>query len=202
MTTDNRIPIEPLIAFGTSVYKQLGASDEEAHLIADSLVQADLWGHQSHGVMRLPWYAARLESGVMRAVTEPKTLVDAGAITLIDGQDGIGQTLAQIAVKEAVKRAKEHGVGVVSLRNSNHFGTAMYHTRLAAQEGCIGFLTTNGISRLGAGGRNCLATIRSVFPPRLENMAMRSSTSPIPKWRAAKFISPVNAASQSLKAGH
>ncbi|HAT35409.1 MAG TPA: lactate dehydrogenase, partial [Rhodospirillaceae bacterium] len=119
MSAQDRIAAEPLIAFGTNVYKQLGASEKEAHLISDSLVQADLWGHQSHGVMRLPWYAARLESGVMRAVTEPETLVDAGAITLIDGRDGIGQTLAQLAAKEAITRAKEHGVGVVSLRNSN-----------------------------------------------------------------------------------
>jgi LDH2 family malate/lactate/ureidoglycolate dehydrogenase len=157
MPNDNRVDADELITFGTTVYRALGASEEEAHLIADSLVQADLWGHQSHGVMRLPWYAARLESGIMRAVTEPKTLVDAGAITLIDGQDGIGQTLAQLAVREAIQRAKKHGVGVVSMRNSNHFGTAMYHTRMAAQEGCIGFLTTNGSPAIAPwGGREKL----------------------------------------------
>jgi LDH2 family malate/lactate/ureidoglycolate dehydrogenase len=157
MTQPDRVDADALIAFGTTVYRQLGAPEEEAHLLADSLVQADLWGHQSHGVMRLPWYAARLETGVMKAVTEPETLVDAGAIMLIDGRDGIGQTLAQLAAKEAIARARKHGVGVVSLRNSNHFGTAMYHTRVAAQEGCIGFLTTNGSPAIAPwGGREKL----------------------------------------------
>lgn len=157
MPAPDRIAAEPLIAFGTTVYRQLGMPDDEARMIADSLVQADLWGHQSHGVMRLPWYAARLETGVMRAITEPETLVDVGAIALIDGCDGVGQVLAQMAVKEAVKRAKAHGVGVVSLRNSNHFGTAMYHTRSAAEAGCIGFLTTNGSPAIAPwGGREKL----------------------------------------------
>ena len=103
--------------------------DKDAALLAESLVQADLWGHQSHGVMRrLPWYARRLQSGVMRAVTRAETIVDAGAIAVIDGHDDIGQVLAAQATREAMRRAKRHGIGAVAVRNSNHFGTAMYYS--------------------------------------------------------------------------
>ena len=64
---------------GAAIYARLGVPEADVALIADSLVQADLWGHQSHGVMRLPWYARRLQSGVMRSVTAPSTVVGAGA---------------------------------------------------------------------------------------------------------------------------
>ena len=56
----------------------LGVPEDDARLVADSLVQADLWGHQSHGFLRLPWYAARLRSGAMAARTDPEVLSDTG----------------------------------------------------------------------------------------------------------------------------
>lgn len=149
-----RISAEQLLDFISSVFASAGVPEPEARLVADSLVQADLWGHQSHGVLRAPWYMARLTSGVMKAVTDPKLIVDAGAIALIDGQDGIGQVLAAHATRQAITRAKAHGVGAVGVRNSNHFGTAMYYTRMAANEGCIAFLSTNASPAMAPwGGR-------------------------------------------------
>jgi LDH2 family malate/lactate/ureidoglycolate dehydrogenase len=120
-----------------------GVPEEDARLVADSLVQADKWGHQSHGVLRLPWYVERLRKGAMKAVTDPVALVDTGAMLLLDGRDGIGQVLTERARVEAVHRAREHGIGAVGVRNSNHFGTAMYFTRRAAADGCVSMLTTN-----------------------------------------------------------
>jgi len=81
---------------------------------------------------------------VMNPVTKPAFAVDAGAVALIDGHDGVGHVLTVLATKEAVKRAKAHGIGVVGVRNSNHFGTCMYYTLMGAREGCVMFLTTNG----------------------------------------------------------
>jgi len=143
-----------LASFARRVYEKLGAPEQDAQLLADTLVQADLWGHQSHGVMRLSWYAARIEAGVMHAKTRAEYLVDAGALTLIDGHDGVGQVLAATAAREAIARAKKHGVGVVGLRNSNHFGTAMYYTLMAARDGCVAFLSTNASPAMAPwGGR-------------------------------------------------
>ncbi len=132
----------------------LGVPEDDARLVADSLVQADLWGHQSHGFLRLPWYAARLRSGAMAARTDPEVLSDTGPLLMLDGRDGIGQVLADRARALAVERARRFGVGVVGVRNSNHFGTAMYFTRRAAHDGCVAILTTNASPAMAPwGGR-------------------------------------------------
>ncbi|MFI2228664.1 Ldh family oxidoreductase [Nocardia testacea] len=150
----NRVKSADLVGYGVAILRALDVPADDAELVLDSLVQADLWGHQSHGMLRLPWYAARLSSGVMTAHTRPEVLVDGGALLLLDGRAGIGQVLTDTARREAVARAREHGVGVVGVRNSNHFGTAMYYTRRAAAQGCVAVLTTNGSPAMAPwGGR-------------------------------------------------
>jgi LDH2 family malate/lactate/ureidoglycolate dehydrogenase len=146
-----------LAEFATAALAMAGLSADQARLTADSLVQADLWGHQSHGVMRLPWYLARLRSGVTNPTATPEFIVDAGAVGVIDGRDGMGQVVAAHAVRDVLRRAKAHGVGAVAVRNSNHFGTAMYFTLMAPPEGCIMFLTTNASPAMAPwGGRDKL----------------------------------------------
>ena len=144
MTQLQRINPERLTDFAAQVYMSAGMPSEDARLIADTLVQADLWGNQSHGVLRLGWYLDRLRNGVMQPVTRPELLIDSGALALIDGHDGVGQVTTMRAVHEAVARARTHGVGVVGVRNSNHFGTCMYYTLAGAREGFVTLLTSNG----------------------------------------------------------
>ena len=135
---------DQLTAFGTDVLTSLGVPADDAHLVSDSLVTADMWGHPSHGMLRLPWYVARLRSGVMQAVTSEELIIDAGAVAVMDGHEGVGQVITDRACTEAVTRANQHGIGVVAVRNSNHFGTAAFWTRRMAEAGCVGILTTNG----------------------------------------------------------
>lgn len=139
-----RVRHEPLTRFVAEIYERAGMPAVDAGLVADSLVQADLWGHQSHGVLRTGWYLARLESGVMKAKSEPRFAVDGGAIAVVDGLEGVGQVVTKFAAEDAIRRAKAHGVAAVAVRNSNHFGTCMYYTRIAAMHGCVMMLTTNG----------------------------------------------------------
>jgi LDH2 family malate/lactate/ureidoglycolate dehydrogenase len=134
---------EALTRFGTAVLESLGVPTEDAHLLADSLVVAELWGHSSHGMLRLPWYVERLRSGVMTAVTKPEIVMDGGAVTVMDGHHGIGQILSAKAVELGIHRARQHGISAVGVRNSNHFGTAAYFTRMAAREGCVAMFATN-----------------------------------------------------------
>ena len=143
MAIERRIAPDPLLDFATAVYASAGMPTSDARTVADTLVQADLWGHQSHGVMRLSWYLARLTAGVCTPVAAPRFVVDAGAVGVIDGGDAMGQVLTLHAMRDAVRRAKAHGIGAVALRHSNHFGTALYFTREAAREGCVAFLSTN-----------------------------------------------------------
>jgi LDH2 family malate/lactate/ureidoglycolate dehydrogenase len=154
MSTAAKIDPNRLLNFATAVYVATGLSQGDAHLCADTLVQADLWGHQSHGVMRLSWYAARLKAGVCDPKAKPQLVVDAGGLALIDGNDGMGQVLTARAAQEAIRRAKAHGIAAVGIRNSNHFGTALYFTLMAAREGCIAFLSTNASPAMAPwGGR-------------------------------------------------
>jgi LDH2 family malate/lactate/ureidoglycolate dehydrogenase len=142
MTT--RVNADQLIDFATAVYASAGVPEPDASLIADTLVQADLWGHQSHGVLRLGWYLDRIRNGVMKPITTPEFVIDAGAIAVIDAHDGVGHVATMLATNEAIRRAKQHGIGAVAVRNSNHFGTCMYYTRRVAAAGCTAMLTSNG----------------------------------------------------------
>ena len=143
-----------LTSFGQSVLERHGVPAADAHLLADSLVAAELWGHSSHGMLRLPWYVERLRSGAMKAVTQGVLTQDSGAVAVIDGHDGIGQVLTMQAVHVGVERAKRFGVSAVAVRNSNHFGTAAYFTRESARQGCVAFLSTNASPAMAPwGGR-------------------------------------------------
>ena len=144
MADQTRIDADRLIDFATAVYESAGMPSEDARLIADTLVQADLWGHQSHGVLRLGWYLDRLRNKVMRPTPQIEQVIDAGAMGLIDGHDSVGQVVTMHATRQAIARARAHGVGVVAVRYSNHFGTCMYYTLAGARENCVMMLASNG----------------------------------------------------------
>src|SRR5215475_13930759 len=180
MSVSPRIDATHLLDFATAVYASAGMPEADARLVADTLVQADLWGHQSHGVLRLGWYLDRLRHGVMHPVTTPELVVDAGAIAVLDGHDGVGQVLTMQATHEVITRAKAHGIGAVAVRHSNHFGTCMYYTRRIAAAGCVAMLTSNGGPAMAPwGGRKkiigtnpwSVATPAGKHPPFLMDMA-------------------------------
>ena len=178
--TEIRVDAAGLNEFATAIYAAAGMPEADARLLADTLVQADLWGHQSHGVLRLGWCLERLRNKVMDPLTKPEFVVDAGAMAVIDGHDGVGHVLTMLATREAVKRAKQHGIAAVGVRMSNHFGTCMYYTRIGALEGCVMLLTTNGGPAMAPwGGRKkiigtnpwSVATPAGKHPPFLMDMA-------------------------------
>jgi LDH2 family malate/lactate/ureidoglycolate dehydrogenase len=143
-----------LTDFATAVLRAEGVPADDARLVARCLVQAELWGHPSHGMLRLPWYVARIRSGVVDPAAKPETLADRGALALLDGREGLGHVVCAHAAAEAVRRSREHGVGVVAVRNSNHFGMAAHFTRMIAEQGCVGVVTTNGSPAMAPwGGR-------------------------------------------------
>lgn len=143
-TDEKRFAADNLVDHGVKILSAHGVPEADARLVAESLVTADMWGHPSHGMLRLPWYVARLQSGAMRAITDTETVSSFAAVSVLDGRDGIGQVVTHRAVTAAANAANTYGVGVVAVRNSNHFGTAAYWTRILAEQGCVGILTTNG----------------------------------------------------------
>ena len=138
-----RVSAHDLKDVATEILSRAGLDLTDAELVADTLVQADLWGHQSHGVLRIPSYVARLKSGAVDSRAQPSLVRDKGPVAVMNGQGAMGQLVADKAMRLAIERAKKYGIGAISVNNSNHFGTAMYFTLLAAGTGCIGFIATN-----------------------------------------------------------
>src|SRR5687767_3392235 len=104
---------DALTQFGVDVLSSLGVPAGDAQLLSDSLVMAELWGHSSHGMLRLPWYVDRLHTGVMTPLTQSETVVDSGAVVVLDGHHGIAQVLTAEAVDIGVALARTHGVSAV-----------------------------------------------------------------------------------------
>jgi LDH2 family malate/lactate/ureidoglycolate dehydrogenase len=154
MASAQRTRPETLLSFTEAVLRAEGVPEPDAHLLADTLVTAELWGHASHGMLRLPWYVARLRSGAMTRVTTVERIRDIGALVVLDGGNGIGQVITDHAISLGVERAREYGVSAIGVRNSGHFGTAAYFTRKAADQGCVAFLCTNASPAMAPwGGR-------------------------------------------------
>ena len=155
--TEPTVEPDDLAALLAGIGREHGIPPADSALLADTLVMAELWGHPSHGAIRLPWYLARIGTGAMAAVTEVETVRDAGPVVVLDGHDGLGQVVTQRAVEVGVDRALEHGVSAVAVRRSGHFGAAAYFTRYAAERGCIALLATNASPAMAPwGGRDRL----------------------------------------------
>jgi uncharacterized oxidoreductase len=105
------------LAFGRA-----GCPQEEAGLIAANLVEANLVGHDSHGLVRVSRYLDLLRDGKVLPGRRVEVVLDRGPIALVDGQFGFGQSVAMQAMEIAGKRASKDGFAAVALRNSGHLG--------------------------------------------------------------------------------
>jgi LDH2 family malate/lactate/ureidoglycolate dehydrogenase len=129
-----------------------GVPADQATVIADVVVEGDLRGIESHGVLRLPSYIQRVKAGTMTARTEPKVVRERGASLLLDAQHGFGQIAGVVAMKEAISRAEKFGIGIVAVRNSGHFGIAAYYAMLALKRKMIGMISANAAPCMAAWG--------------------------------------------------
>lgn len=104
------------------IFVAAGCAPEEADRVADDLVGANLTGHDSHGVVRVPTYVEWMRSGFVRAGRTAETVTDGGSFVVLDGHRGFGQTIAAQAVATGIERARRYGLGVVAVRDSGHVG--------------------------------------------------------------------------------
>lgn len=149
-----RVDAKKLERLVEQIYAGLGVPPEDAAIMGNALVDADLRGVHSHGCRYLSVYAKGIRAGRINLHPELKLLRDDEATVLVDGDGGLGHVLAARAMKIAISRAKENGVGIVSMRNSQHIGALAYYTQLAADAGCLGYCTTNaGIVMVPPGGK-------------------------------------------------
>ena len=135
-----------------AIFVAAGCNEAEGARIARYLVEANLTGHDSHGVIRVPRYVHWLDVGTVHAGRSVITVMDAGAVAVLDGDHGFGQTIGEQAIGLGVERAREYGVSVVGLRNSGHLGRIGDWAELAAAQGLISihFVNTSGLGMLVA----------------------------------------------------
>ena len=184
-----------LRVFAENVLLSLGATEEEAGIVTDGIITASLWFHpgQGQGLEKLFRYHKRITGGGI-IVDAPMTwLTDGPAYALLDAAKGFGYVAAQRAMTRAVEKAKQTGIGMVGVRNSNHFGIAGYHAMTAVKHGLMGWSMTNARAEMAPWGsaKPVLATNPwgiaipapdDATPPILLDMALTMSGKGMMRW--------------------
>jgi uncharacterized oxidoreductase len=153
-----RIQAARLHAITASIFQSAACSAAEAERIAGHLVEANLVGHDSHGVIRIGSYLGWLKGGQVFADRRIHIAFENEAIAVVDGQFGFGQTVGEQAMELGIAKAARHGVAVIALRNAGHLGRIGAWPQLAARAGklSVHFVNTSGAGILVApyGGIN------------------------------------------------
>ncbi len=129
--------------FCNRVWTRLGVPEKDAQVTTDVLVLADLRGVESHGVARLPRYYNDLKNGWTKPTDLSKIVKETKATALIDGGQSLGQVVGHKGMELAIKKARETAIGIVSVRNSHHYGIAGYYSLMALEHDLIGVSMTN-----------------------------------------------------------
>lgn len=151
MSTTRADP-ERLRQAARSIFAAAGCGAEEARLVGDHLVEANLVGHDSHGVIRIAKYIDWQKQGMVLPNRAPKTLRDQDVLMMFDGQFGYGQSIACAALSATIERAKTKGVALLALSNSGHLGRIGAWAEMAATAGLVSlhFVNTSGFGILVA----------------------------------------------------
>jgi LDH2 family malate/lactate/ureidoglycolate dehydrogenase len=149
---DVRVPVEELRAFVARTGTLGGVPADQLDLFVQSFVEADLRGVGTHGVMRIPAYVRAFLLEIVNPAPVIKTVRRTPATMLLDADNGLGMVTGQFAMDRAIELATTVGVGVVSVRNSNHSGMLAVHVLRAAAAGMVGYFTSNGAAIMAPWG--------------------------------------------------
>jgi LDH2 family malate/lactate/ureidoglycolate dehydrogenase len=211
---------DKLMTFCIQALQKLGVPRDEAEITAGSLVTANLRGVDTHGVLRLPLYAARLKQGAMSSSVNLTTEKETIATALLDGHDGIGQVISCRAMEIAIRKAREAGVSYVAVKHSNHFGAAAFYPMMALDHDMIGLAFTNasprlaptgGVEKLFGNNPWCVAVPAGKRPPVVLDMAnsivaagkirvLQKEGKPIPEgWALNEYGEPTTDPTAAMK---
>ena len=137
-------PAERLRGWTQEVFQKVGVSEEDATLLTDSLIEANLRGVDTHGITRmLCVYVERIRKGVLNAKSNLVVVREKTSTVLIDCNNSIGQVGAERAMRMTIEKARRTGVAFTAVTHSNHYGMAAYWAMMALPHGMIGFSATN-----------------------------------------------------------
>ena len=182
------IKTEHALSHATAMLVAAGVPEKNAALTARAIVTSDVWGNPSHGLMRLPFYLQRITMGGVNAGANLNIISERGAITSIDGEDGLGHWQVWEAAQLGVSKAKEFGISLVSVKNSSHCGALGVYLYPALDAGQISMIFTNGPAVMPAVGGN--APLLSTSPiasgiPSNPPMIIDLSTSAVARGKIA-----------------
>lgn len=125
------------------IFRALGASEEEANIVSNHVVKANLAGHDSHGVIQVPVYAERIKMGHIVPGAPFEVLDETPATARINGNWGFGYVVTERAMKMAIEKAKANGVAAITVFYQSHIGRLGDYPTMAAREGMIGLITAD-----------------------------------------------------------
>ena len=134
---------DSLEKLGSQIFTSIGVPQQGADWIAHLLVRANLRGHDSHGVIRIPQYIASWRKGEIDAKAEPVVLQDGPATALVDGKFGFGQLVARRGMEVAMQKADAIGVSAVGVFNSTHIGRLADYTEMALDRNMLALISVN-----------------------------------------------------------
>lgn len=160
--------IDQLQALAQRALENAGASSVQAASTARALVAAEAQGLASHGISRVPMYAGHIEAGRVIGHAQPRIQAERAGAVLVDAGNGFAFPACELAVKEAIARAKNCGIAIGAVCNSHHFGAAAYHLEAVAAAGLVGLAFGNSPAAMpAAGGKRAIFgtnPIAAVFP--------------------------------------
>jgi uncharacterized oxidoreductase len=136
-------PPDQLEALATRIFAALGVPAGDAAWVARLLVRANLRGHDSHGVIRVPQYAGSIRKGDTNPRPAMQVLHETPTTAIVDGDLGLGQVVARRATEVALEKARRQGLAAVGVRRSNHIGRLADYVELAAEQGYVGLIWAN-----------------------------------------------------------
>jgi uncharacterized oxidoreductase len=139
-----------MLEFGRAIFQAAGVPEDQARIAIGHLVESNLVGHDSHGIMRVPGYTRALVKGDIQPVRVHKVVRETPASLVIDADRSFGIVLTYEAMQMAVARAKQHTLGAVAVHRASHIGRLGAFPPLAAEQDCIGVLILNGGGRFTA----------------------------------------------------
>lgn len=141
-----------LTEFAAALLVTAGAPAAHGRAVAEALVDADVEGLPSHGLMLLPMYLDRIVSGSVAPAAQGRIVSDTGSQLVIDGENGFGQVIGNRATEMAIERAGQYGLAAVAVRDTFHFGAAGRFAKAMALGGCVGIAMANTRPLLPAPG--------------------------------------------------
>ena len=140
---------EQWLRIGQEIFMATGASEANARRVTESLVDSNLAGHDSHGVLRIPQYVTAIESKHLDATASPVVVKETAVTSLVDGNWTFGQVSGELCMRKAIAQAKKQGIAASALIRAYHIGRLGEYSEMAQEAGMIGMIVAGGFGGVG-----------------------------------------------------